>query len=721
MIYVTQYLFFSVLFSEQNSATLILCNYEDCELSDNIDKNLNAKNILQIAIPAPLHQYFEYLAPTDFPLMQLKKGLRVLVPFGKQKKIGFLMEVSESSVWPKSQLKQALAILDKTPLLPDSIQQLLEWTSRYYHCPIGEVFANAMPRALRTQKTVKKLNDPVKKTTEEINKEEKFTFSTKNNLNLSEQIQLNSHQQQAIESILNSLDKFQAFLLNGVTGSGKTEVYLEVIQAVLDRGKQALVLVPEIGLTPQMLARFRNRFSVPLILFHSKLTDKQRLENWLLSKSGKASIIIGTRSALFTPLLSPGVIIIDEEHDSSFKQKTGLRYHARDLALVRGRLENIPVILGSATASLESIFNAQQNRYQILHLPQRAGSAIQPTFHFIDLRHQKLDQGFSPALLQSMKNHLQKQSQVLLFLNRRGFSPVTLCHDCGWTADCQYCEQKMNFHKKPAHLQCHYCGYRRPLDTRCPECQGQQLLALGQGTQRLEQTLQKYFPDIGIVRIDRDNTQRKGSLDKLLKNIHEGESQILIGTQMLAKGHHFPNVTLVGILEADSGLFSADFRALEHTGQLLTQVAGRSGRADKPGEVWIQTYHPDHPLLNHLLEQGYLSFCDILLKERCASALPPYSYLALLHAEALSSAYPMDFLNEVKNQAELVGVEIIILGPVPSLRPRRAGYFRCQLLLQAKRRNVLQSLLEQIIKPISQLGSSRRVRWSLDVDPIELF
>jgi primosomal protein N' (replication factor Y) (superfamily II helicase) len=687
-------------------------------LSGNTDKNLSAKNILRVAISVPLHQYFEYLAPTDCPLTQLKKGLRVLVPFGKQKKIGFLMEVSDSSVWPKSQLKQAIAILDESPLLPDSIQKLLEWTSRYYHCPIGEVFANAMPHGLRTGKDVRKLKNSVKKRIEEINRDE-LTINSESSL--SKQFRLNSHQQQAIETMINSLGKFQAFLLNGVTGSGKTEVYLEVIQAVLDRGKQALVLVPEIGLTPQMLARFQNRFSVPLVLFHSKLTDKQRLENWLFSKSGKASIIIGTRSALFTPLLHPGVIIMDEEHDSSFKQQTGLRYHARDLALVRGRLENIPVILGSATASLESIFNAKQNRYQILHLPDRTGLAIQPTVHFIDLRHQKLDQGFSPALLQSMEKHLKNQGQVLLFLNRRGFSPVTICHDCGWTADCQRCEQKMIFHKKPVHLQCHYCGYRRLLDKCCPACQGRQLLALGQGTQRLELILEKNFPGVGIIRVDRDNTQRKGSLDKLLKKIHQGKAQILIGTQMLAKGHHFPNVTLVGILEADSGLFNADFRALERTGQLLTQVAGRSGRADKPGEVLIQTYHPEHPLLNHLLEQGYLSFSEILLQERRASLLPPYSYLALIHAEALRSDYPIDFLNEVKTQAALVGTEISLLGPVSSLLPRRAGYYRCQLLLQAKRRNALQSVLEQIIKPISLLASSRRVRWSLDVDPIELF
>lgn len=679
-------------------------------------------NILKIAIAAPLHHYFDYLAPSDFPREQLKKGLRVLVPFGKQEKVGFLMELSASSERPFSQLKTAIAILDEVPLLPDSIQHLLEWTSRYYHCPLGEVFAHALPNSLRVGKSFKSsLKKTAKNHVAKINSKKIVINTTIDNATLPKIIQLNTHQQQAIDTIVNSLGKFQAFLLNGVTGSGKTEVYLESIQAVLDRGEQALVLVPEIGLTPQMLGRFQARFSVPLLLFHSRLTEKKRLEHWLLAKTGEASIIIGTRSALFTPLLRPGIIIIDEEHDASFKQQNGLRYHARDLALVRGRLENTPVVLGSATASLESIFNASQKRYHMLHLPERAGDALQPSFHFVDLRHQKLEQGFAPILLQTMQKHLQNQGQVLLFLNRRGFSPVTICHDCGWTADCQRCERKMTFHKKPAHLQCHYCGYRRPLDTHCPNCQGQQLFALGQGTQRLEQTLRKYFPSVGIVRIDRDNTQHKGSLDSLLKNIQEGESQILIGTQMLAKGHHFPNVTLVGILEADSGLFSADFRALERTGQLLTQVAGRAGRADKLGEVLIQTYHPEHPLLMHLTEQGYLSFSDILLQERRASLLPPFSYLALIHAEALTVSYPNDFLNEVKNQAKQQREEVRLLGPVPSLLPRRAGYYRCQLLLQANQRKPLHRLLEQIIKPISLLASSRRVRWSLDVDPIELF
>lgn len=671
--------------------------------------------ILKVAIPIPLHHYFDYLAPIDFPVVQLKKGMRILVPFGKQKKVGFLMEVSASSEWPRSQLKNAITIIDEVPLLPDSIQHLLEWTSRYYHCPLGEVYANALPNLLRTvkklSKTIGKFNEAQSTPTLETTVMDEDTSKT---------IQLNLHQQRAVDTIISSLGKFQPFLLNGITGSGKTEVYLETIQAVLDRGQQALVLVPEIGLTPQMLARFQSRFRVPLVLFHSRLTDKQRLLNWLSSKEGRASIIIGTRSALFTPLLRPGLIVIDEEHDSSFKQQTGLRYHARDLALVRARLENIPIVLGSATASLESQFNATLKRYHSLYLPERAGGACPPAFRFVDLRHQHLEQGFSVELLQAMEQHLTNQGQVLLFLNRRGFAPVIICQDCGWTADCQRCERKMIFHKNPAHLQCHYCGNRRPIERCCPSCQGRELCALGHGTQRIEQTLQKYFPNVSIVRIDRDNTQGKNRINTLLKNIQEGESQILIGTQMLAKGHHFPNVTLVGILAADTGLFSADFRAMERTGQLLTQVAGRAGRANRSGEVLIQTYHPDHPLLIQLLQRDYLNFSETLLREREVSLLPPYSYLALIHAESLSATYPIEFLQEVKLKAQLYSNEVSLLGPIPSLLPRRAGYHRCQLLLQARQRMNLHRLLSQIIRPISLLPSSRRVRWSLDVDPIEL-
>lgn len=662
--------------------------------------------ILKIALPVPINHYFDYLAPADFSCNHLKKGLRILVPFGKREKIGFLVEVSETSLLPRSQLKMAIAILDKDPLLPDSLINLLEWTSRYYHYPLGEVFANALPSSLRKHKKSKPLP--------------KLFLSENSNKVIAPTILLNTHQKTAVDAIIQSLGQFKPFLLHGVTGSGKTEVYLETIAAVLQRKKQILVLVPEIGLTPQMLARFQQRFSNPLALFHSGLTDKQRLDHWQLAKNGQAHIIMGTRSALFTPLQRPGLIIIDEEHDASFKQQKGLRYHARDLALMRAKFENIPIVLGSATASLESMANAKQQRYHFLSLPNRAGSAVQPILRFIDLRQQKLDRGFSSELLQRMEQHLKNQGQVLLFLNRRGFAPLTICHACGWTANCQRCDQKMILHKTPSHLQCHYCGFRCPLPAHCPACQAAELVALGQGTQRLEETLKNYFPEAGIVRLDRDNTQRKGSLERLLKNIHQGKSQILIGTQMLAKGHHFPNVTLVGILETDAGLFSTNFRALERTGQLIMQVAGRAGRAEKQGEVLIQTHHPEHPLLIQLIYQGYLSFSEQLLQERRSSTLPPYTHLALIQAEAINSAYPFDFLNEVKQQAHLLQTNVAILGPIPALSPRRAGYYRAHLLFQATSRNDLHNLLKPLTALIPKLVNRHRVRWSLDVDPLEI-
>lgn len=663
--------------------------------------------ILRVALPVPLDHYFDYLAPSDFPRHSLKKGLRVLVPFGRSEKIGFLAAIDTSSRLPLSQLKTAIRILDKIPLLPDSLLRLLEWTSQYYHTPLGEVFANAVPKLLRSQKKEKKISKPLAVSP--------IIPSLTSNL------ALNADQQIAIDTVKHALGSFKPFLLHGVTGSGKTEVYLQLIAAVLQRKEQVLVLIPEISLTPQMLARFQERFAVPLVLFHSRLTDKQRLMHWLSAQRGDAAIIMGTRSAIFTPLARPGLIIIDEEHDLSFKQQQGLRYHARDLALLRAKLENIPIVLGSATASLESMANAHQKRYVFLSLPNRAGNAVQPKFQCIDLRHQQLEQGFSPVLLHGMEQHLKNQGQVLLFLNRRGFAPITICHACGWTARCKHCDHNMTCHKTPPHLQCHYCNFRCALTAQCPICQGSQFVALGQGTQRLEATLKKHFPDVGIARLDRDNTRRKGSLERLLHTIQEGKSQILIGTQMLAKGHHFPNVTLVGILETDAGLFSADFRALERTGQLIMQVAGRAGRGDKPGEVFIQTYHPEHPLLTQLIKEGYLSFSNKLLQERRLSLLPPYAYLALIQAEAREETYPLEFLNEVKQHTKQSDNDATILGPVPALLARRAGYYRAQLLIQSENRKHLHQLLTPLIKKIPQLVHSRRVRWSVDVDPLEFF
>lgn len=667
--------------------------------------------ILQIAIPAPLYHYFDYLPPSDHPIDQITIGSRVRVPFGKREIIGFVANIKNNPDTPLHKLKPAIEILDTEPLLPPKLLELIQWASGYYHYPLGEVFAAAIPTLLRKSKS----SEPTKKrkkTLRSLSQQE-----TPNELSIT----LNIHQQQAIQNITQALGRFQTFLLNGITGSGKTEVYLQVIATLLSQGKQALILVPEISLTPQTAARFQQRFNVPIALLHSGMTERERLDNWLLAKTGIAPIVIGTRSVIFTPLLNPGIIIIDEEHDLSFKQQEGFRYSARDLAIVRAQFENIPVLLGSATPSLESYYNAQQNRYQQLTLPERVGDATHPQFQLIDLRNQKLENGLSNQLLNTIKQHLQNQAQVLIFLNRRGFSPVYICHACGWIADCKRCDAKMILHKNPSFLQCHHCGSTRKPELKCPQCNSQQLFNLGLGTQRLEQTLQEHFPNTGIVRIDRDSTRRKGTLHDMLETIHSGENKILIGTQMLAKGHHFPDVTLVAVLDADGGLFSADFRASERIAQLLMQVSGRAGRAEKTGEVLIQTYHPEHPLLLHLIHEGYESFAKLSLQERQAAALPPFNFLTLIRAEAVNQAHPTQFLTEVKKLAQQLSKNhVAVLGPIPSLMERRAGRYRMQLLLQTAQRNHLHNLLNKLVIKISELPTARKVRWSVDVDPQEM-
>lgn len=672
--------------------------------------------LLKIAIPAPLHRLFDYLPPEKISATQLHPGVRIQVPFGKRKIIGFLVAITTKSDLPKSKLKPAIAILDNEPILPKQLLELIKWASDYYHHPLGEVFATALPNLLLK-------NAPEKRRTRKAEHLRDAPTATifGGHASLCLPYNLNTAQQYAIDTITNSLDQFQTFLLNGVTGSGKTEVYLQVIAKILQENKQALVLVPEIGLTPQTIARFEQRFNVTITSFHSGLTDRERLNNWQQAKSGEAKIIIGTRSAIFTPLLNPGIIIIDEEHDLSFKQQEGFRYCARDLAIVRGRMENIPVLLGTATPSLETFHNAQQNRYQLLGLPERVGNAVQPKFNIIDLRNQKLNSGLSKTLLATMQQHLQNNGQVLLFLNRRGFAPILICQSCGWIANCKRCDAKMTMHSTPVYLQCHHCNSTRKVDTQCPECQSKPLFPLGLGTQRLEQTLQQHFSDVGIVRIDRDSTRRKGKLNEMLQSIHAGEHKILIGTQMLAKGHHFPDVTLVAILDTDSNLFSADFRASERIAQLLIQVAGRAGRAEKLGEVIIQTYHPEHPLLQNLIQKGYETFAKFSLQERAVANLPPHHHLALIRSEAINKEYPIQFLTTVKNLAkQIANTDIQILGPIPSIMPRRAGRTRAQLLLQSPQRNQLQNLLRKLIPKIAELPNTKRVRWSLDVDPRDM-
>lgn len=660
--------------------------------------------ILQIALPVPLRRLFDYTADA-FDARQLKPGIRVKVPFGKRSMVGMLIKTTSKSEYPIDKLKPIIELLDDEPLMTPEIFNLCQWAADYYHHPIGEIFMSALPAALKQGKpaTIKR---PLK--------EKKRAEATQQNLILSDA------QQKALQAILNHQNQFQPFLLQGVTGSGKTEVYLQAIEQIIAAGKQALVLVPEIALTPQTIKRFENRFNEKVISLHSSLTPKKRLEGWLLAKSGEAKIIIGTRSAIFTPTKNLGMIIIDEEHDLSFKQQEKFRYSAKNLAIILASRLNIPVVLGSATPSIESLHNIVNKNFIPLHLPERAGNAVHPSYHLIDIRNETLDHGISKALLKRIEQHLENDSQVLLFLNRRGYAPTLMCHSCGWIASCTRCDVHLTLHHQPAHLHCHHCDTKKTTPTQCPECGKKSLQNIGVGTERLEKSLHDHFPDTLITRIDRDTTRKKESIEKLLEQVHSGEKQILIGTQMIAKGHHFPNVTLVGIINADAGFFSADFRATERMGQLLVQVSGRAGRAEKPGEVFIQTHYPDHPFLRQLTQHGYHEFAKFILKERKESRLPPYSHFALMRAYAVKEEHPETFLNMAKTLAE-ENDHLKILGPIPAPMPKRKGMYQSQLLFQSPSRQALQTTLQSLLKTLETKPESSRVKWNCDVDPLEMY
>jgi len=507
-----------------------------------------------------------------------------------------------------------------------------------------------------------------------------------------------------------------------VTGSGKTEVYIRVVESALSAGKQALILVPEIGLTPQLLTRFQERFSVPIAVLNSSLTEKQRYLAFEDARTGVAPIVIGTRLSAFAPLKAPGVFIIDEEHDASFKQQEGFRYHARDLLILRATLEHCPVVLGTATPSLETLRNMQTGRFHALALPHRAGNSVPPTVQILDVRHKKLQEGLSAQLIAAMREQMDQQGQVLLFLNRRGYAPVLMCFECDWIATCKNCDAKLTIHYQSQQLRCHHCETSLPIDKHCPSCTAKNPKPVGIGTERLEAALQSLFPSKTIVRIDRDTTRKKGALKEQLESIHAGEAHILLGTQMIAKGHHFPNVTLVAILDIDQALFSIDFRSTEKMGQLITQVAGRAGRAERLGHVILQTQHPEHPLLKQLLAEGYANFAATVLTERQMLNLPPFSHQALIRAEANTLERALGFLAFVKQSAIKTAPKTLkILGPTPAPMERRHGKHRAQLLCQAPKRSALQQLLQTLMPSIESQPIAQTVRWSLDVDPIDLY
>lgn len=659
---------------------------------------------LRLALPTPLMRLFDYLTPQDLDSKSLKPGIRVRVPFQRRSLVGILIEVTDKTLVPRNKLKMVEEILDNESVFTDDIYQLCQWASDYYHYSLGEVLASALPTYLRKGKKTSVL---------EFEPTTIYPEITSPHL-------LNEEQQAAVEHITAASNQFKIFMLDGVTGSGKTEVYLQAIAALLKAGKQVLVLVPEISLTPQTIDRFKKRFNEPIVALHSSLTEKQRYVAWCDAKCGKARIVIGTRSAIFTPFANLGMIIVDEEHDASFKQQDRFRYHARDLAVMRASFLQIPIVLGSATPSLESVLNVQRQRYQSLLLRERAGNACLPHYEFIDISKEKLADGLSAALIEKMREHLNNNNQVMLFLNRRGFAPVLFCAECAWIADCKRCDAKMVYHRINSRLHCHHCDSRMPIPRRCPNCKTERLEALGLGTQRLEQRLAELFPEVPIIRVDRDSTRRKGAMHDLLDQIHQHPSSILLGTQMLAKGHHFPQVTLVGIIDADTGLFSADFRAAEQMGQLLLQVAGRAGREEKAGTVLIQTRHPEHPLLQILLSQGYAAYSQALLAEREKASLPPYSYFAVIKAEAHHENTAHDFLITVKNNSEKLSEQITTLGPVSALLAKRKGMYCKHLIFKSKRRTQLQEFLKQLIAQIEKTPTQQTVKWVLDVDPMEV-
>ncbi|MDI1351674.1 MAG: primosomal protein N', partial [bacterium] len=531
-------------------------------------------------------------------------------------------------------------------------------------------------------------------------------------------LRLNEEQNNAVTTIINELQHYHCFLLHGITGSGKTEVYLQVIAEVLRQEKQVLILVPEIGLTPQLLARFTERFSQPIAVMHSNLNESERQIAWQLAQDNLVKIIIGTRTAVFTPMPKLGLIVIDEEHDSSLKQMEGVRYSARDSALMRAHFANIPIILGTATPSLETVNNCKQKKYTLLRLNHKALTAAKLHYQLIDLRAQVLQSGLAAPTLQVISEHLHHKNQVLVFINRRGFAPVLLCHQCGWMADCRACDSHLTLHKQSKQMICHHCGLTQNPPLICHHCKSRDLVPVGAGTQRIHEFLSHYFPDTAIIRIDRDEVRKKNALEEQLDKIKNGEAQLIVGTQMLAKGHHFPRLSLVVILDADAGLYNQDFRAIEHLGQLLIQVAGRAGRAEHPGQVVIQTHLPNHPLLNLLIQQGYDQFADALLTDRQQAELPPFHFLAVIRAQSKSISALLQFLHQVKNQIN--NHPLTVMGPAPAPLPRKAHQHRMQLLIKSPSRHALKSSLTQLREWLTLNKLANGVRWNVDVDPMDL-
>jgi primosomal protein N' (replication factor Y) len=738
--------------------------------------------VIQVAISVPMPQLFDYkidmldvsnaavAASDDDALI----GCRVLVPFGPRKCVGIVLRVGVESEYEITKIKSVLKVLDSSPVCSEQMLQLGKWMSEYYHYPIGEVLHTLLPAALRKQQSGKTKPSvatesylqltPASSAHEEVDEllarsakqfdlyrmlekgplrvsiiKQQFTpaiIKALTEKNLIEKIELvekvndwkaelsiaekpvpNVEQAMAISTI-NLANSFDTMLIEGVTGSGKTEVYLQIIEPLLAAGKQVLILVPEIGLTPQTVGRFEKRFGIRVGTLHSNLNDTERLQVWQQAKEGSLGIIIGTRSSIFTEMKNPGMIIVDEEHDESFKQQDNLKYHARDIAVYRARQLNIPLVLGSATPSLESLHNALEKKYRHILLPNRAGSAAMPAQRLMNIKGQPMQYGIAQGMIDKMQVQLDAGNQVMVFVNRRGYAPALLCHQCGHVENCERCDNPMTVHKSANNLQCHRCADIRHLPKNCPACGHDELDTFGIGTEQLQQGLESLFPDFSTVRVDSDTVRGKGKLSKLLKDINQKKYQILVGTQILSKGHHFPDVTLVLILNVDSALFSADFRAPEKLAQLITQLSGRAGRSDKIGEMWLQTHCPEHPLLQDLINNGFSDFARYALLERKHACLPPHEHQICIRSESHHKHLSVHFL-QLCAQLFTQFKYIKVLGPFPAFIEKRQGRYRNLLIIQSASRKYLQQATEQANKALSEMPVSKQVRWSIDVSPID--
>ncbi|HSD61978.1 MAG TPA: primosomal protein N' [Burkholderiales bacterium] len=723
-------------------------------------------SIARVALDVPLPQLFDYLADG---IEDCGAGRCVVVPFGRTRAVGVVVERAAEAQVPAARLRRVARVLRDVPPLPPSLLALLRFCSDYYHHPLGQVLLSALPTRLRSPRPAGPRTDIVYRLTgrgdtdlparsvalrrllhalqekQALTREEVGQLVSRPGPGLAQLLRrglieevpvqrgtpaggipgplppLTGEQAVALDEIAAAPDGFRAWLLQGITGSGKTEIYLRALERALTRGRQGLVLTPEINLTPQLEARLRDRFpGVRIASLHSGLAAGERLRNWLDAASGAARIVLGTRLAVFTPLPELGLIVVDEEHDASYKQEEGLRYSARDVAVFRAKREGVPVILGSATPSLESLHNADRGRYRRLSLTRRAvAAAALPEVRLVDLRAEKPVEGLSARLARAIGERLARGEQSLVFVNRRGYAPVLMCPACRWVSPCPRCAGRLVLHLRDARLLCHHCGHAERIPAACPECGNQDLRPMGQGTQRVESALAQRFPEARIARVDRDSTRRRHAWETVLADIRAGRVDILVGTQILAKGHDFEGVSLVGVLDADGALYSTDFRASERLFAQLIQVAGRAGRGSIPGEVLVQTQFPDHPMYLALARHDFDALARDLLEERRVAGFPPFVHQALLRAEATRCEPALEFLERAKRLAADRGPAVTVFEPVPAPLSRLAGMERAQLLVQSSSRARLQEFLARWHPQILALAE-RRVRWSLDVDPLEV-